>query len=210
MNIQWRGPAAVTNFAPGRSGNPISMLIDHWTTGSKESALAHFQQPGTVVSAHYIVGQDGSIWQAVFDEDTAFQAGDLAVNELSIGIEHEAGPTLPPSEALYAASAWLHAYLAEKYGLRLEVGVTVKRHRDIIPTACPGTLDVERIVNEAGGYMFTEADRQMLQRVKDILEAREPLVWQVRGQRNIDIERGGAVGSFDPTKPPVDSRVTQT
>lgn len=207
-DIEWVGPAAQTNFAPGRAGNAVSMIVDHWIgAGTLDGAAQHFktmQSSGHEASAHYIVGTTGRIVQVVADEDTAYHAGDFGVNQRSIGIEHEATPTLPPTDELYAASAWLHHHLAEKYGLGLEVGVTVKRHRDIIPTQCPGTLDVERIVNEAEDDMFTQADRDLLTRVKDILEARETLVWQARVQRGLDIERGK---TYDATKPPIDQRI---
>jgi hypothetical protein len=150
--IEWVGPAADPNFLIGRSGNPISLIVDHWVgAGTLEQAIAHFKDGNAVVSAHYIVGTTGRIVQVVADEDTAYQAGDWTTNLLSIGIEHEATPTLVPSDALYAASAWLHRYLADKHHLTLAVGTTVKRHRDIVPTACPGTLDVERIVHTANG-----------------------------------------------------------
>jgi hypothetical protein len=150
--IEWVGPAADPNFLTGRSGNPISLILDHWIgAGTLDQAIAHFKDSNAVVSAHYIVGTTGRIVQVVADEDTAYQAGDWTTNLLSIGIEHEATPTLVPSDALYAASAWLHRYLADKHHLTLAAGTTVKRHRDIVATACPGTLDVERIVNTANG-----------------------------------------------------------
>jgi len=58
-------------------------------------------------------------------------------------------------------------------------------HHAIVPTECPGTLDLERIVREAEEEddMFTEEDRRMLKRVYDHLEAYEPLVWTTRLQR---------------------------
>jgi hypothetical protein len=202
--VEWLGPAGAGNYLVGRHGNPISLIVDHWTTSSLVSALQHFKTLGTQVSAHYIVGMDGRIVQVVQDTDTAYQAGNFDVNLVSIGIEHECGPVLPPTEQLYAASAWLHNRLDEKYHLTLNVGVTVKRHNNIVPTQCPGTLDVERIVREAEDMAFTQADRDALLRVKDLLEAREPLVWAARAQRFLDVERGVA---FNPNVPPIDPRV---
>ena len=107
------------------------------------------------------------------------------MNQRSIGIEHEAGPAMPPTDALYAASARLHAEIAGRHGLALEVGANVLPHRAIVPTECPGTLDLDRIVREAleEDDMFTEEDRRKLNRVYDHLEAYEPLVWTTRLQR---------------------------
>jgi hypothetical protein len=202
--IEWVGPAAVGNYMTGRSGNPVALIVDHWTTGSLASALSRFQQVGQQVSAHFIVGAFGRIVQVVKEEDTAYHAGVWGVNLISIGIEHECGPTMPPTDVLYHSSALLHNYLAEKYHLTLEVGVTVKRHNNIVPTQCPGTLDVERIVREAEDMAFTQADRDTMNRIKDILEAREALVWQARAQRFLDIERGTA---YNPNLPPIDPRI---
>jgi hypothetical protein len=36
-----------------------------------------------------------------------------------------------------------------RHGLDLSVGTTVLPHHAIVPTECPGTLDLERIVREA-------------------------------------------------------------
>ena len=91
---------------------------------------------------------------------------------------------MPPSDALYAASAGLHAEIASRYGLALAVGTTVLPHHAIVPTECPGTLDLDRIVREAleEDDMFTEEDRRKLNRVYDHLEAYEPLTWTTRLQ----------------------------
>ena len=206
--IEWVGPAAGTNFTRGRAGNQITLIVDHWTAGPYDWALARFTTPNDdpmrVASAHYIVRSDGRITQVVSDDDTAYHAGIFSVNLISIGIEHEASPMVPPTDALYEASSWLHASLAEKYELELELGVTVKGHREIVPTTCPGALDLERIIEGAEDDMFTQADRDMLARIKDLLEAREPLVWDARLQRGLDVERGKP---FDDTKAPIDPRV---
>lgn len=151
-DIEWLGPVPSTNYFVSRSGNPITLIIDHWMAGSFDSALSRFMSPGAQVSAHYLISQAGRIAQVVRDEDTAYHAGNWTVNQLAIGIEHEGGPGLPPfPDTLYAASAWLHHKLSLDYGIRLVVGETVKPHRAIVPTQCPGTLDLDRIVAEAGG-----------------------------------------------------------
>lgn len=156
--IEWLGPVPTTNFSQGRSGNPISLIVDHWMAATFDSALAHFMVPGIQVSAHYLVSQTGRIVQVVRDEDTAYHAGTWPANQMSIGIEHEASPTVLPSSALYAASGWLHHKLSLDYGLHLVVGETVEPHRNIVPTACPGTLDLDRIVAEAGGGEVTDQE----------------------------------------------------
>ena len=148
--IEWLGPVPPGNFMPGRNGMQIRMIVDHWVgIGSFADAAAWFRNPASGVSAHYLIRADGVFGQLVHDENTAYHAGDWAVNIKSIGIEHETTPDLAPTDALYQASADLHRMLAEKYGFPLIVGQTVKPHRAIVPTQCPGTLDLDRIVREA-------------------------------------------------------------
>jgi len=157
--VEWLGPVPTSNFYQGRDGNPITLIVDHWMATTFDGALAHFMSPTAQVSAHYLISQQGRIVQVVRDEDTAYHAGNWTVNQLSIGIEHEGGPNLPPfPDTLYAASAWLHHKLSLDYGIRLVVGETVKPHRAITPTQCPGTLDLDRIVREAGGEQDMTSD----------------------------------------------------
>ena len=154
MNIQWVGPAPSPNYHVGRDGNPVSLIIQHWMDGTFEAALARFMNPTSIVSAHYLVGQTpGRIAQLVKDEDTAYHAGDWNVNLLSIGIEAEASPTMAPSDALYANLAELYAYLRDTHHLDLVENVTVKPHRAIVATQCPGTIDISRILTEVGSDM---------------------------------------------------------
>jgi N-acetyl-anhydromuramyl-L-alanine amidase AmpD len=185
MAIQWRGPVPASNQTIGRGGHNVELIVDHWTVVMFEGAIRRFKDPASILSAHYVIGADGRIAQLVSEDDTAYHAGVFSVNQRSIGIEHEAGPAMPPTDALYAASAELHADIASRHGLALEVGATVLPHHAIVPTECPGTLDLDRIVREAleEDDMFTEEDRRKLNRVYDHLEAYEPLVWTTRLQR---------------------------
>jgi hypothetical protein len=196
LSIVWRGPVPPSNYTIGREGNRVELIVDHWTVFMFEGAIRRFKDPASILSAHYVIGQDGRIAQLVSEDDTAYHAGRYDVNLRSIGIEHEAGPAMPPTDALYAASAELHTEIAHRQGLTLAVGTTVLPHRAIVATECPGTLDLDRIVREATEEddMFTEEDRRKLNRVYDHLEAYEPLVWTTRLQRWL----GRAVRSVFP------------
>lgn len=142
----------LTNMTQGREGNPVTLIVMHWIgAGDADGAIAHFRNPDSRVSAHYLVRRDGRVEALVGEADTAYHAGDFNVNLLSIGIEHETTPTLPPTDELYAASARLIRQIADRYGIDLQVGVTVLPHNKVTPTACPGTIDLERIVREANG-----------------------------------------------------------
>jgi hypothetical protein len=181
----WRGPIPENNYTIGRDGRAVELIVDHWTVVMFEGAIRRFKDPASRLSAHYVIGQDGRIAQLVSEDDAAFHAGKYDVNLRSIGIEHEASPMMAPTDALYAASATLHREIAARHGLALNVGSTVLPHHAIVPTECPGTLDLDRIVRDAleEDDMFTDEDRKMLKRVYDHLEAYEPLVWTTRLQR---------------------------
>ena len=185
MDIEWLGPVPASNYHIGRDGRRVAFIVEHWTASSFDAAYARFMDPRSIVSAHYLISRDGRIVQLVSEDDTAYHAGDYEANEESIGIEHEASPSLAPSDALYAASAALHADIAARYAMTLEVGSTVVPHNAIVATQCPGTLDLERIVEQSREEddMFTEEDRRKLNRVYDHLEAYEPLTWVSRLQQ---------------------------
>jgi hypothetical protein len=185
VGIQWRGPIPASNYTVGRDGSRVELIVDHWTVVMFEGAIRRFKDPASRLSAHYVIGQDGRIAQLVSEADTAYHAGKYDVNLRSIGIEHEASPMMAPTAALYTASAQLHREIAARHGLTLRVGATVLPHHAIVPTECPGTLDLDRIVRDAleEDDMFTDEDRKMLKRVYDHLEAYEPLVWTTRLQR---------------------------
>jgi N-acetyl-anhydromuramyl-L-alanine amidase AmpD len=207
MAIEWRGPVPESNYTVGREGNQVDLIVDHWTVVMFEGAIRRFLNPASVLSAHYVIGQDGRIAQLVSEDDTAYHAGVYAVNLRSIGIEHEAGPAMPPSDALYEASARLHAEIASRHSLALEVGRTVLPHHAIVPTECPGTLDLDRIVRQAleEDDMFTEEDRRKLNRVYDHLEAYEPLVWTKRLQLWLGRALGSVFPNADLSGPDVES-----
>ena len=205
MTIEWLGPVPPSNYDVGRGGKSIDFIVEHWTASSLDSAFARFMEPGSILSAHYLIGQDGRIIQLVSEDDTAFHAGDYDANQRSIGIEHEASPTLPPSEALYRASASLHADIASRYGLALVPEETMVPHRRFVATACPGTLDIARIAREAGEEddMFTEDDRRKLNRVYEHAEAYEAMVWVSRLQRWLAIAIRSVFPNADLSGPDV-------
>ena len=103
-------------------------------------------------SAHYGIGEDGTIWQFVEDKYIAWHAGEA--NKFSIGIEHCGGYLLPdgtrakPTQACMDASAELVAYLADKHNIEINTEF-IKPHKFYNATACPGTLDINYIISQA-------------------------------------------------------------
>lgn len=98
--------------------NRITTIVIHTTDGSYSGTLSWFRNPAAQASAHYVVrSSDGEITQMVREKDEAWHAGNGAVNNASVGIEHEAFTSNCSwySDAMYRSSAQLVAYLATKY-----------------------------------------------------------------------------------------------
>ena len=106
--VRWvRSP----NFS-ARSSGPINQIVLHYTTSSNiNGTISWFQNPASRVSAHYIVGRDGTIVQMVRDSDKAWHAAGF--NDRTIGIENVAAPGQqlagPQSESLASLCKWLMA-----------------------------------------------------------------------------------------------------
>lgn len=118
-------PAHSTNYRQGRTQH-ASLIVIHVTDGHERAqpVAEMWQEPNHKSSAHFVVGQQGEVFQAVRLVDTAWHAH--TVNSLSVGVEHSArtpgelgpnDPGLPPSDALYAASAKLVAWLCVQLGV---------------------------------------------------------------------------------------------
>lgn len=95
----------------GRRGRPLDLLVLHYTgMTSAEAALERLCDPAAQVSAHYLVEEDGRLWQLVPEARRAWHAGLAAwagesdVNARSLGIEivnpgHEHGyRPFPPAQ----------------------------------------------------------------------------------------------------------------
>ena len=127
------------NFS-SRNGSPIDAIVLHYTTSRNlEGSISWFKNPASEVSAHYIVGLDGSIVQLVKDGDKAWHC--FGFNTTSIGIEHvaQAGDRLTPAQE--RASAALLRWLIREYKIS---GGRIYGHRwnPVKPggTPCPGDL----------------------------------------------------------------------
>lgn len=134
-----------SQFLPARAGHfrtpgkprTVSRLVIHITDGTTlDSATSWFRSPNNAgrTSAHYVIGQDGTVVQMVRHEDIAHHAS--SANATSIGIEHVAlSPAgaqylskrlgkrirpLYPTDVQYRASADLVVWLCETLGIPLD------------------------------------------------------------------------------------------
>ncbi|MFV3128312.1 N-acetylmuramoyl-L-alanine amidase [Niveispirillum sp. KHB5.9] len=135
-------PHPSPNHGPRRIDGPPDMLILHYT-GMRDgaSALARMCDPESQVSAHYMVEEDGRVFQLVADDRRAwhagasFWAGETDINSRSIGIElvnpgHEWGYR-PFPEAQMRALAGLCSHLLTLYPIPAH---HVLGHSDIAPS----------------------------------------------------------------------------
>lgn len=87
------------------------------------------------VSAHYVIGRDGKIYQLVDEKDNSYHAGKSSlpdgttnVNSCSIGIEVMTSFTEAPTEAQMQALLNLIENIKKRYAIKY-----VLRHSDIAP-----------------------------------------------------------------------------
>ena len=148
----------VRNPVPGRDG--ISMLVLHYTgMESCEAALTRLCQPGSEVSAHLVVDEDGTVYRLVADDcrawhaGVAFWRGITDINSVSIGIElvnpghdygYQAFPEAQIDALIGVARPLIERYRIPQWGI---VG-----HSDIAPgrKTDPGELFPWQRLADAG------------------------------------------------------------
>jgi N-acetylmuramoyl-L-alanine amidase len=113
------------------------MVVLHYTAmQSAEAALQRLCDPEIEVSAHYLIGETGQIWQMVDEEMRAWHAGagqwgDVDdVNSRSIGIELANPATHPFPEPQMVALEWLLGDIIHRRAIRPE---RVIGHSDMAP-----------------------------------------------------------------------------
>jgi hypothetical protein len=155
-------PASPANYTVGRLGYKVTGIIIHTIVGTLGSADATFKNPARGASAHYGVACDGSVChQYVSENNIAWHcgrfypdAGHALANSNTVGIEHcdNGQPFAPRSDAEYVCSGQLVREICKRYGIPID-RTHIRMHREVsvLVTACPGTLDIDRIVRLAAG-----------------------------------------------------------
>lgn len=136
---------------------PITQIvIHHNATTNKDVAMnTWLKSAGKETSAHYEITPT-EIIGCVGEDKVAWHAGDHAVNQRSIGLEHvnETGaPSWTVSRETMEQSAKLIADIAKRYGFEPNAQ-TVIPHREVVSTACPGGLDVTQLIDMARQVYF--------------------------------------------------------
>ena len=186
------------NYSKGRGGKKPLFLVIHiiGLPGiTAESAYAHFSNPNTEVSAHYIVKKNGEVWNLVKEEDTAFANGQIgknfpkaniaamyyklgiSLNATSISIENEGSEYVKIPEIQYQANAKLVRDICVRWNIPID-RLHVIRHDEIKDTkVCCGKIDVDKIVKFANTAIPIQPDIKVLTPV----EAQKTLIVRILG-----------------------------
>ncbi|MDB5512920.1 MAG: N-acetylmuramoyl-L-alanine amidase [Enterovirga sp.] len=155
------------NHGERAGGRRPDMLLLHYTgMSSAEAALRRLCDPEAAVSAHYLVGEDGSVTQLVPEDRRAWHAGagawagETDINTCSIGIEvvnpgHDGG--LPPyPEVQIGAVITLADAIVRDWGIPAD---RVLAHSDVAPSRKedPGELFPWDRLAEAGIGLWVDA-----------------------------------------------------
>jgi hypothetical protein len=157
----------IPNYTPGRAGHNMyedpRFIVLHTMVGWESSARARFMQPAQQASSTYGITLKGELVQYVDERDGPWTNGTIygpvGGNLDSITIEHEDGGDYngPRTPELYAASARAVRNIADEYGIPLDRSHVVYPHElghrecSDASTACPDSLDLDRIIREALG-----------------------------------------------------------
>jgi hypothetical protein len=127
-----------TSHRSSRNGRAIDHIVIHYTTSRNiEGSIAHFKAGTPRTSAHYIIGQDGTLVQMVADADSAWHAGTSDMNLRSIGIEHVARVGDAITDAQARTSTKLIRWLVRTYAIP---AAQVIPHASVKSTSCCGDL----------------------------------------------------------------------
>jgi len=143
-------PGAVWAPSPNytAAGRPADLgvryAVIHDTEGGCAASLNWLLNPQSGGSAHFLVCQDGTIYQLVHVRDVAWHAGNWYVNQHSIGIEHEGyRDSGGYTTAQYDASADLLRSLNTSFGLTIAADRNSILGHENVPSAThtdPGPL----------------------------------------------------------------------
>lgn len=152
--------AHATNYTKGRT-KTIDRIVVHYTAGDGDTAEGngrYFAGANRKASAHYFVDEN-SVVQSVSDSDTAWHAGNWAMNCRSIGVEmcskkDKNGIYYIPAKTVNNAQ-YLIKCLMKAYGVPLS---GIIRHYDVTGKKCPAPMVDETAWNafKAGLVETTE------------------------------------------------------
>ena len=146
---------------------PVAIVIHATEQASAEQSLQTLRtaNPGGPVSSHYLIGDDGRLYQLVADDARAWHAGagrwgtlvDLNSTSIGIEIDNERGEAF--TEAQIATLLRLLGDLTERFGIPRG---NVIAHSDMAPTrkVDPGPLFPWKRLADAGFGLWPQGELQ--------------------------------------------------
>ncbi|MCU4664301.1 N-acetylmuramoyl-L-alanine amidase [Leuconostoc mesenteroides] len=142
------------------------IVIHHNATTNKDVAINTWLANGSAqTSAHYEVAGK-QIIGIVGEGTTAWHAGDGNMNARSIGIENvnaTGAPNWTISNDTFESLSKLVADIAKRYGFPIDATHVIP-HKSVVSTACPGGIDVAKVIkraNEITGGKATTSSSQV-------------------------------------------------
>jgi N-acetylmuramoyl-L-alanine amidase len=140
---------------------PQFVILHHTSDDTAARALATLTDPARMVSAHYLVARDGTIYQLVDERDRAWHAGtarwgsDSDINSSSIGIELDNDGAEPYPPAQVRALLALLRDLEARYEIPRE---NFLGHGDVAPgrKIDPGALFPWKVLADHGFGMWCD------------------------------------------------------
>lgn len=134
------------------SRRTIDRIYIHHNGGTSDQGARStwYVSTGRGTSAHYQITPT-KIWGCVGENYTAYHAGNYVENQRSIGIEHlnnTGAPFWTIAEETYKNSAKLIAEICVRRGIPID-RAHIKGHKEASATACPGGIDVDKLVRMA-------------------------------------------------------------
>lgn len=147
------------------------IVIHHNATTNKDVAINTWLANGSAqTSAHYEVAGK-QIIGIVGEGTTAWHAGNGDMNARSIGIENvnaTGAPNWTISNDTFESLSKLVADIAKRYGFPIDATHVIP-HKVVVSTACPGGIDVARVIkhaNEIAGGKVTNTSSKASKTVK--------------------------------------------
>ncbi|MGV6805643.1 MAG: N-acetylmuramoyl-L-alanine amidase [Ruegeria sp.] len=115
---------------------PALVVLHYTAMNSAQAALDRLCDPEAQVSAHYLIGSDGTTWQMVHEHNRAWHAGagewtwQSDINSRSIGIELDNRGDHPFAQPQFTALEYLLSSILERWDIPPE---GVIGHSDMAP-----------------------------------------------------------------------------
>ena len=185
-----------------RGGKKIDFIILHYTEMSFDDALQKLCEPLAEVSAHYLIKEDGKIFQLVKDEYRAWHAGKSYwagrdnINDCSIGIELDNLGDSPFKEQQMQSCIALCKHLSLQYNISPQ---HILGHSDIAPSrkVDPGIFfDWQRLAKEGLGIWPKEISQSVQLSCSEIQEKLQKIGYNIEVTGRWDDQTAAVIRAF--------------